>query len=262
MIGVGLIWNVIAVHKTIQIQHKAMKTSLQTNFLILFCIVLLQSCVINFGDDKFLAPLGDTQQTYQVKDFDSIQMGNAFDVRVRQSSVYNLSIRGDKADLNDILVETKNGILLVYYKNSGYRRRQVYIDLSMPSLYNADLSGAVTGSVSGFDESTLKINLSGASQLDLSAKARKITLSVSGASSIDMTGNGQNLTGNISGASTINAYAWTTTEANLDLSGASKVRVNVEKLLTGVATGASSVFYKGNPTIDLKTSGASTVQRN
>jgi hypothetical protein len=70
------------------------------------------------------------------------------------------------------------------------------------------------------------------------------------------------MTIDVSGASDIKAYDFTTTTCNIEASGASGVRITVDKELSAKLSGASNVTYKGGALIrDIKTSGASSVSR-
>jgi hypothetical protein len=79
---------------------------------------------------------------------------------------------------------------------------------------------------------------------------------------MDITGSAHSVTINASGASDVKAYNFTTTTCNVDASGASGVRITVDKELSAKLSGASNVSYKGAAMIrDIKTSGASSISR-
>ena len=77
-----------------------------------------------------------------------------------------------------------------------------------------------------------------------------------------MNGSGQNLTVEASGASTVDLGEFSVEDADAEASGASTVTVNPSGTLDARASGASHVYYLGNPTMgEIETSGASSIGR-
>ncbi|MER3463239.1 MAG: DUF2807 domain-containing protein, partial [Chitinophagaceae bacterium] len=67
---------------------------------------------------------------------------------------------------------------------------------------------------------------------------------------------------NAHGASDVKGYDFNTSTCKVDASGASSIKISVEKELEVSLSGASSVNYKGNAVIrNVKTSGASSVSK-
>jgi hypothetical protein len=75
-------------------------------------------------------------------------------------------------------------------------------------------------------------------------------------------GSGDQFHAEISGASTFKAFDYPVREAMIDISGASEGKVAVTDELKVTAGGASSVLYRGNPSVSSNISGASTVQKD
>jgi hypothetical protein len=107
------------------------------------------------------------------------------------------------------------------------------------------------------------MHLSGAT--DLSGELivdGNLEIDLSGASDLTISGSAQNVTIDASGASDVKAYDFTTNTCNVEASGASGVRITVDKELSARLSGASNVSYKGAALIrDIKTSGASNISR-
>ena len=104
--------------------------------------------------------------------------------------------------------------------------------------------------------------LSGASISQLDVNYREIDLVVAGASNLVLFGSGDEFHAEISGASTFKAFDYPVREAMIDISGASEGKVAVTDELKVTAGGASSVLYRGNPSVVSNISGASTVQKD
>jgi hypothetical protein len=135
--------------------------------------------------------------------------------------------------------------------------------IEMPTVEYVSFSGAsdaVVGDFSGLRG--LEAKLSGASKLRIRQGIDKLTADVNGASTLFITDIINVLEANVSGASTVNAFEADVTKAYVQASGASTVRVSVSDYLEVNASGASSVFYRGNPDIKEKTSGASKLKKD
>lgn len=229
----------------------------------LMAITALQSCVFNFdSNDRYVSPLGEVEQSFKAQGFDRLDMGNAFDIRVRQGTNFSIKVRGDQTDVDDLMVRVKSSTLEIYYRNTRSRRYAMFVDIIMPTLRGVSFSGASTSTVDGFKEQDLDINLSGASRGDFQLESKYITYDLSGASILTLTGDAFQTDGIASGASTLNAFSFVTDEAYIDATGASRVRVNVLKYLKAKASGASNVRYRGSPKVDYSTSGGSVVEKD
>ena len=84
---------------------------------------------------------------------------------------------------------------------------------------------------------------------------------LSGASQVTLNGSAQGVTIDASGASQADLSRFQAASANVEASGASSVTVNPSGRLDVDASGASKVYYLGNPTLGtVNTSGASTIR--
>jgi hypothetical protein len=108
----------------------------------------------------------------------------------------------------------------------------------------------------------LDVALSGASLAQLDISATELNCTISGASQLRLSGKGEKLTGNISGASILSSFDFPVVEATLNVSGASNGRVSVSQQLKGTATGASLILYRGQPSVDVESSGESMVRKD
>jgi hypothetical protein len=133
----------------------------------------------------------------------------------------------------------------------------------MPELLGLTASGATRGTVSGFSSTEdLDIGVSGASRLNGDITADNAVFDISGASSIQLDGSANNMDATASGASHLNLDDFVVNNADVNLSGASSGTVNLSGRLDANLSGASNLWYIGEPTMgDINTSGASTVSK-
>jgi Putative auto-transporter adhesin, head GIN domain len=206
----------------------------------------------------------ELKRTFNVSDFDKLDLGSSFIITVTQGSNYKVDVRGREQDVKELSarVSSDNTLDLHYPSNwSGWKnRKEVYVTITMPKLAGAEFSGASKSTISGFNSEKLVIDVSGASSATFNVNAKKLSLDCSGASSLKIVGDGQALNADISGASSINAFDFKVANANIDASGASDVRVYVTSKMVAEASGASSVRYKGGASITSSTSGAGSIK--
>lgn len=172
--------------------------------------------------------------------------------------------KGDRRNLDDLDVRVMNGTLKAKYRNHRNRQHETVFTLTMPALKAADFSGASRSTISGFvGQDQLSVTLSGASSSEVSARATRTEVTLSGASDLRLEGGTPTLVTHLSGASKLNAFNAPAEVVTVDASGASHAEVSVTNQLRVIASGASSVRYRGNPAVrDVNASGASSVKQD
>lgn len=221
---------------------------------------VFQSCVYVESDDN-IPPRGESTRTYDFKNFDELEMGDAFKVRVNWGSSYAVSATGELNDLDDLHIFVQDGKLVARYDSWRNRRKPMTIDITMPDIESVNFSGAVDASLVDFENIPgLELELSGATRCSFEGSAREIKFEVSGASRLNLSGSAKFMDGELTGASQLNSLELPAEESDLDVSGASAARVWVTKLFEVDASGASKVTYKGSPKVEKKVSGGSTVR--
>ena len=254
---------------------------------LLLITLLFSGCqsilVIRNGE----AMTGETEtRQFDFTEFTYVDIGSAFSYEIKQSDNYSISITANNNLFDDIMVTKEGQTLKIAMKttwspfNIGSERLKAVI--TMPELYRLDSSGATSGTVSDFSSTEdLNITVSGASSVDLveiaagdidfdisgasnvdgTLKTEDINLDISGASSIQLEGEVSDIDIEASGASRLNLAHLTVNNANIVLSGASIATVNLKGRLDIRLSGASLLYYIGEPklgTIDI--SGSSTLK--
>ncbi len=200
---------------------------------------------------------------FNLKDFQNVHAGSAMIITIVKGSNYKIELKGREQDIEDIVAKVEGGKLIVGYPNSWKNwknRKNVYLDIVMPTLTGAYISGACTAKVNGFSNESMKISISGASTGSFDVDADNLAVDVSGASQLKLIGKGKILDLDVSGASTFNGYEFTTKDADIDASGASGVKAFVSEKATADASGASSIVCKGGGRLKSNTSGASSAK--
>jgi len=201
----------------------------------------------------------------EAKNYHGISLSSAFDVYLTQSNDEAVAVSASETRYRErIKVEVKDGILHIRYEsdgkwNTGNKKLKAYI--SFKQIDKLTVSGACDVFISGILKADdLTINQSGASDLKGKLDVKKLTVDLSGASDMNVTGLASQLNLETSGASDFKGFDLVTDFCTARASGASDIRITVNKELSAHANGASDVQYKGEGVIrDLKTSGASSV---
>lgn len=232
-----------------------------TNNLIVFlgfvCLIIT-SC-----DREDPGPLQEKRKAYAIIDFDRLEMGSALNIEVEQANAFSVEVKGDRRNVDDLDVYRSGNTLIIKFDENADRHHDTYVHITMPALKEVNFSGASVSKIRGFEsDDDLDFYLSGSSVSQLDAEFRKIELVVSGASSLLLHGSGDELNAEVSGASGLKAFDYPVKEATINVSGASEGKVTVTDELKVTAAGASSVLYRGNPTVISNTSGASSVQKD
>lgn len=226
--------------------------------LIIALIPVLTSC---FTEDP--GPLQKAHEEFAIIDFDRLEMGSAFHIEVEQANTFSVEVRGDRRNIDDLDVFKSGSTLIIQFDDNANRRHDTHIYITMPTLKAVNFSGASVSKIRGFESGDdFDCYLSGASVSQIDADYREIDVIVSGASNVVLNGTGDELHAEISGASSLTGFNYPVREAVLHVSGASEAKVTVSDALTVTADGASSVLYRGDPTVTSNTSGASTVQQD
>lgn len=237
-----------------------MKTSLfKTLIGVLILTLALSSCEM-YEDE---GSLQYEEETYSISDFDRIEIGDAFIIHVEQGDYFSVNVRGDRRNIDDLEVRKSGNTLLVHFDEFENRQHETYIDIVMPSLSGATLSGATESILTGFEDGdTFTLSLSGASINQTDIDAQRVTLTLSGASVATLSGIGKDIHAEVSGASTLKAYDFPVQTAYINASGASTSKIMVNEQLHAIATGASTVVYRGNAIVESESSGGSSIHKD
>ncbi len=203
----------------------------------------------------------------EAKGYHGISVSNAFDVYLNQSNEEAVAVSAASIkDRDMITVEVKDGILYIGLEkgwkwSGGNKKLKAYI--SFKQIDKLSVSGACDVYIKGVIKAdVLSINQSGASDVKGKLEVNKLSVDLSGASDMTVTGTATQLSVEVSGASDFKGFDLVTDICDARASGASDIRITVNKELSAQASGASDVKYKGPGMIrDIKSSGSSSISR-
>lgn len=205
----------------------------------------------------------------EVASFHAVKVSDAITLYLSQGEQEVLVVSAAREEYRDqIRTNVENGTLNIWYdnhgrsmRNSGTMKLRVY--LSFKDLDRIEASGASDVVVSGtVAVSNLALRMSGASDFKGNVEVGSMNVEISGASDALISGKAGVLKVDANGASDLKGYDLVSEQCSVVASGASDVKVTVNKELSAKASGASGVYYKGAAAIgEVKTSGASTISK-
>jgi len=213
-----------------------------------------------------------TGKEYAVQGFSEVEVSSAVGFEITQSPDYSVRATGDEKLIERLKVEVSgqtlriglaSGVSFLCGHCSG---GNIKVVVTMPGLKKLAASGASTGTAKGFrsgDDLGLKLSGAGRAEIDIEAgkttvavsgagrvsgelKAKSTELELSGASRCELSGTGGDMRLDSSGASQANLSEFQIQNADVDLSGASRARINMNGTLNADLSGASSLEYTGH----------------
>lgn len=201
--------------------------------------------------------------------FSGIKVSGAITVYLTHGTQSALAVSASEEKFRDnIKTEVSNGILNISFSNNGLKfngdkHLRAYVAFTDLSLIEASgASEIILNDI--FKQSDSKIKLSGASDVRGNVAMENLFIDLSGASTTKIAGEVKNLKIEASGASDVKSYDLVTENSSVIISGASDVKLTVTNSIKAKASGASNLFYKGNPkSREISSSGASNIsERN
>jgi len=203
-------------------------------------------------------------EAYAFADFNEVEISSAFEFEIERSSSYSINVTADDNIMEYVRVSQdgqtlKIGLSRVIWVGPVTLKASV----TMPELSGLDVSGASRGTVSDFSSTEdLHIMISGASRVTGDITAGDVDFDISGASTIQLEGSANGMVADVSGASSLKLDDFTVNNADVDFSGASSGTINLNGRLDADLSGASRLWYIGEPTMGtIDTSGAATLSK-
>ncbi|MFA6618393.1 MAG: head GIN domain-containing protein [Candidatus Neomarinimicrobiota bacterium] len=192
----------------------------------------------------------------KVKDLDKISLSGACDLYMQtEFETEDLKILANGAsDLEFAKIKGKNIHLIMSgasdIDHGEIQAKRIYINTIGAS------DGALT-----LDAESIEIIASGASDFNIDIKAQDIKIKALGSSDFKVRGRAKNFMLQASGSSDIQAYDLMSDKVIVKASASSSCRVNSKNSLEANTSGASSIYYKGNPeNLKLNITGASSIK--
>ena len=230
-------------------------------FGMLVFLSVMASC--QFVDGRTIKGNGDlVSQDYLIDNFQILDLSGSFHVILSRGDQPSLHIETDE-NLHDYLrIEVKQGKLSLSTDQSVILRpSRMEVHITYTELSEINISGVCK--LSAFETlyaDKLRIELSGAADIDLDVQARQLYTRISGAGNIQLTGQADDHQIQLPGASHLRAGELITETTRISLSGAGSANVHATELLDAEISGVGKINYQGEPANKrIRTSGLGSV---
>ena len=175
-----------------------------------------------------------TTRTYDYADFRGVEVSGQWQVTIERGDDWRVSVEAPAEVIEQIRVQRQSDGDAVDLEGPWWLgqldddQAALQATITMPALESLDISGTSMTSFSGFDGASLSLDLSGAGRLvGTASRFDRLTLDMSGAVAIDLSD-------------------VPVTDAEVDISGAGNVQLQMAGgRLTGDLSGAANLEYSG-----------------
>jgi hypothetical protein len=212
---------------------------------IIFLVALLFtgcSHMRGYGDQVVGSGVIKTEKR-QVSSFTSVEASGSFNVEIVCQKEPSLEIEGDDNLLPLLKTEVRGGTLYLKPDKSYSTKKGIHVRVTVQNLESINSSGASSFNVTDVKNEKLNIDISGASNINVSGETKTLEM-------------------DMSGASKINTESLRAEKVTVSLSGAGKANVYASQEINADVSGAGSVTYAGDPkVVNPKVSGVGTVSK-
>lgn len=195
----------------------------------------------------------------EVEKFVDISVSSAIKLDENVGPAVAIAVTADDNILPHVITEVTGDRLKIYVDASCSSKLGVKVNMSTPELRGLRGSGAAKISITNASGERFRLGLSGASECKWKGEVDALAMKLDGGSKANVSGSATRLEANCNGAVKLEARDLTTKSGKIVLGGASTGRVNVSDDLNVTVSGASSLKYAGQPTVEKNVSGASRV---
>jgi len=211
---------------------------------VVFALVTisLASCskdsITGFGSIK--------EETRNISYFTGIEVKGEATVYVSQGTTHSVRLRAYENILPHIQTSVGSDKVLSVGPQSGVniKNSNLEVYVTLPSLTEIHLSGKVKGFVQAASGNHIRIHLEGLTELQWESASQFSTVSLIA-----------------SGDSRIEALLLRTDTLNVSMTGDCTVKISCDKHIKGELSGKTHLSYRGNPTIDVSTTGSSRITK-
>jgi hypothetical protein len=232
--------------------------------ILLGATLLFSSCRL-FGYKHIEGNGVVATQTRNVNKANRLKMAGNFDVEITQGSTVSVQIEGDENILPYIIVEDRDGYLIIKTKDhiNYSATNDIKVFITTPNLEEAILAGSgnIIGKskFSGSDKLVLKI--AGSGDIKMEVNTPSVQSEIAGSGSISLVGETKDESIKIAGVGDYNADGLKAENAKISIAGSGDVKVFAAALLDVNIAGSGTVYYKGSPNVKQHVAGSGEIKK-
>jgi len=202
-------------------------------------------------------------EQHKMGDFTRLDVSGSFRIVLKQDSSLNVSITADDNLMKYIHTSGEGDKLRIYSKKNLCGSGEMVINIGVKNLELIKISGGNNLTTDGkLNTKDLRLELNGASKLDMDLNAANVFTEGSGSTDMNLRGQATSHKIEFAGSGKVNALDFVVGSYDIETTGASDCNINVLKDLNVNTTGAADIKYRGNPTsVNTSKTGAATVTK-
>ncbi|MBN1925800.1 MAG: DUF2807 domain-containing protein [Prolixibacteraceae bacterium] len=249
-----------------------MKTLIKL-FVFAFLIASFSSCYFQpYGHIIGSGPI--VTEEFTVAEFNSVAGETVIDIDIVQGDVQSVIAEGHENIMSFLELKVINGRLIVDLKNGSYSNFQMKIFVTVPELESVevgstgnitveefspmqyfDLTSNSTGNIVCYGQfnitEELSIRSSSTGNISINADAFEVNVKQSSTGNVKITGTCEKQWVDISSTGNYNAYELMSKECRVETSSTGDAHVYVTDYLNAIISSTGSVFFKGNPVVNV-----------
>ncbi len=222
------------------------------NFLALGLIIPLAACSFSWDGDKegagAAASGSGTTRTFQVTDFNGIDLRGSDDVDVRVGTGFSIRAEGPSEQLDRLRIDRDGETLNIGRKNGtniGWSKgAKVKVYVTLPRLTEANVSGSGNMLVDRVEGGGFKGGIAGSGNLTVAAlKVDAVQFSIAGSGTASASGTAHDFKVEIAGSGDVDAAKVQAQSATIEIAGSGSV--------SAVVDGPAKIDMMGSGDVDL-----------
>lgn len=228
--------------------------------IVLAIPALLAGCTSKCIEDSGV----QITKVVELKSYDKINVSGTIKLILTQDSTFNVKIQADSNVVPLIRSRVSGGELELKLENGKYcGTDSVVIYAGIGELKELETNGMVRVVGDGpIYVKDLNLDLQGSSDVNLDLNASKLTSKIDGIGKLTLTGQTGTHVLKTSGNAKLEAFNFVAGVYDINIDGTGKANINVLNDLKVKTSGASEIYYKGNPkNVSEKKSGAAKLEK-
>ena len=211
--------------------------------------------------DTLKAPNAAASNMIALADFDALRVNGFFRIIVRPGDSSQIVLPETSDYRDQLTAEVVDQTLSLSYEGEIKDNQALDIVVITPSLTKIALGGTAQARIEAFKATDFTVDASGSTRIESAVEAATLHATLEGTAQLTLIGQLTTLNASGSGASQLIAFEAPLQRADLTLEGAARAQINASESLNATLQGASSVTYRGDPTVNVPEAQRSKVKK-